>query len=168
MIRSRSTRTFQATGLVLGAGMLALSLVACAGSAPVRAVRAARYYAAGTRALDRGESRAAIEALEFAVDLMPNASEIHNHLGLAYWSEGRSEEALRELEHAVELDCENEAARVNLARLRAESHVDGRVESGVEGGAGTGAANRETGFDGGERSVRPLRVDAEGSAVHGG
>lgn len=152
MILGRSTRAFGANVLVLGSAFLALVLVACAGSTPVRAVRAARYYAVGTRALDRGESRAAIDALELAVGLMPNASEIHNHLGLAYWSEGRSEEALREIGKAVELDCENEAARVNLARLR----------------AGMGAANRGAGFDGGERSARPLRDAVEGSAVHGG
>lgn len=144
------------SALVVGAGLLALALFACAASPPVRAVRAARYYAAGTRALDRGETRDAIEALELAAGLMPNASEIHNHLGLAYWSAGRSEEALRALERAVELDCENEAARVNFARLRAER------------GAGMGAANREAGIDGDERSARPLRDAVEGSTVHGG
>lgn len=91
----------------------------CASLPPVRAIRAARHYAAGTRALDRGDAVGAIAELERAVVLMPNASEIHNHLGLAYWSGARSADALRELERAVELDCDNDEARVNLALFRA-------------------------------------------------
>lgn len=92
---------------------------ACSTSPPVRAIRAARYYADGTDALERGEPRQAIEALERAARLMPNASEIQNHLGLAYWADARPDEALRALSRAVELDCDNEAARVNLERLQA-------------------------------------------------
>ncbi len=92
--------------------------LACSSFAPVRAIRAARYYAAGTRALERGDDAVAIAELERAVALMPNASEIHNHLGLAYWSDGRERAAERELARALELDCDNEAARANLARLR--------------------------------------------------
>lgn len=125
----------------------ALGLAGCAGSPPVRAVRAARYYAAGTQALERGETRVAIAALEHAVGLMPNASEIHNHLGLAYWSDGREDAALRELERAVELDCENDAALGNLARLRAWM-AD------------------ETGIGPSGAAVRPAGV--ERSSVHGG
>lgn len=94
---------------------------ACQSFPPVRAIRAARYYAQGTRALDRGEASEAIRSLERAADLMPTASEIRNHLGLAYWSDDRRRDALRELEQAVRLDCDNEEARANLARLRAES-----------------------------------------------
>ena len=93
--------------------------IGCASRPPVRAIRAARHYSAGTRALDRGDAVGAIAELERAVVLMPDASEIHNHLGLAYWSDARNAEALRELERAVELDCDNDEARVNLALFRA-------------------------------------------------
>ena len=108
-------------GMLLGPWLVVLGLfaVGCSALPPVRAIRAARYYADGTRALERGDSQVAIAELERAVELMPLASEIHNHLGLAYWSDERDGEALRELERAVELDCDNEEARVNLARLRA-------------------------------------------------
>ena len=104
--------------------VLALSTVACSTLPPVRAIRAARYYAAGTQALDRGDAPVAITELERAVALMPDVSEIHNHLGLAYWSDAREEAAERELERAVELDCDNEAARLNLERLRAARATD--------------------------------------------
>lgn len=99
--------------------VFALYAVGCSTLPPVRAIRAARYYAAGTQALEHGDARVAIAELERAVALMPDASEIHNHLGLAYWSDARDDAALRELERAVELDCDNQEARVNLARLRA-------------------------------------------------
>lgn len=108
-------------GMLLGPWLVLLALfaVGCSSLPPVRAFRAARYYADGTRALERGDAQVAIAELERAVALMPLASEIHNHLGLAYWSDERDDAALRELERAVELDCDNEEARVNLARLRA-------------------------------------------------
>ena len=104
--------------------------LACSSLPPVRAIRAARYYAAGTRALERGDDVVAIEELERAAVLMPDASEIHNHLGLAYWSDGREIEAERELERALELDCDNEAARSNLARLREAREAEGSVSNG--------------------------------------
>lgn len=103
--------------------------LACSSLPPVRAIRAARYYAAGTRALERGDDAVAIEELEQAAALMPDASEIHNHLGLAYWSDGRELEAERELERALELDCDNEAARSNLARLRSVREAGGASEA---------------------------------------
>lgn len=114
---------------------LAVSLVttaslACSSLPPVRAIRAARYYAAGTRALERGDDAVAIEELERAAVLMPDASEIHNHLGLAYWSDGREIEAERELERALELDCDNDAARSNLVRLREAREAEGGVSNG--------------------------------------
>jgi len=92
----------------------------------MRSIRAARHYAAGTRALERGESERAVGELERAAALMPDASEIQNHLGLAYWSDAREADALRALERAVELDCDNGAARANLERLR--SVRDAQVE----------------------------------------
>jgi len=111
--------------------------LSCASFQPVRAIRAARYYAAGTRALEQGDDAVAIEELERAAVLMPDASEIHNHLGLAYWSDGREIEAERELERALELDCDNAAARANLARLRENRAVGGTGDaerSGSNGG----------------------------------
>lgn len=111
-----------------------LTIPACGSSAPFRSIRAARYYAHGSRALDRGDSVEAIAALERAASLMPSASEVRNHLGLAYWSGGRSDDALRELERAVELDCDNEAARANLQRLRAERATTPTTTRQVHGG----------------------------------
>lgn len=111
----------------------ATSGLACSSLPPVRAIRAARYYAAGSEALDRGDAAAAIADLERAASLMPSASEIQNHLGLAYWSDGREDAAQQALERALELDCDNDAARVNLARLRAGS-AGPRAASGDAGG----------------------------------
>ena len=120
-------------------GKLAVVLIglvglACSSFPPVQAIRAARYYAAGTRALDRGDAVIAIEELERAAALMPNASEIHNHLGLAYWSDGRERIAEREFARALELDCNNQAARVNLARLRVVRDESGAQRSSSNGG----------------------------------
>jgi Tfp pilus assembly protein PilF len=115
--KRRATRgSRRVAGLVVL--LVATASLACSSLPPVRAIRAARYYAAGTRALERGDDTVAIQELERAAALMPNASEIHNHLGLAYWSDGRERAAERELERALELDCDNDAARANLARLR--------------------------------------------------
>jgi Flp pilus assembly protein TadD len=74
----------------------------------------ARLYRDGTRALDRGDAPAAIAALERAAELGPEASEIQNHLGLAYQAAGRDDDALRAFQRAVELDCDNAAAAHNL------------------------------------------------------
>lgn len=110
--------------------MFAVTLcgLACSSLPPVQAIRAARYYAAGTDALDRGDPAIAIEQLERAAVLRPDASEIHNHLGLAYWADGRERVAEREFERALELDCDNDAARVNLARLRVVRDGSGEQE----------------------------------------
>lgn len=105
--------------LPLLAASLVLSTLACE-SQPVRTLRGGRLYLSGTEALDRGDPRGAIAQLEEAAILVPNASEIRNHLGLAYWSAGEEERARAAFEKALDLDCENEAARSNLARLAAE------------------------------------------------
>lgn len=96
--------------------VLGLLVAGCA------SLEGARLYARGTDALERGELGPAIAALERAATLVPEASEVHNHLGLAYARSGREGEALREFDRAVELDCDNDAARHNLdaAQLRAE------------------------------------------------
>lgn len=94
-------------------------------SMPMRALRGARHYAAGSEALERNQSDQAILELERAAALIPHASEIQNHLGLAYWSGGRRASALAAFERAVDLDCENQAAEGNLVGL---------LRSGADGG----------------------------------
>lgn len=118
MHRSRSLRALRPAALVaalIGASFLGLGCE----SAPVRAWQAGRLYTTGTEALDRGEHATAIARLEEAATLVPEASEIRNHLGLAYWSAGEPDRARAAFEAAIDLDCDNEAARANLARLHA-------------------------------------------------
>jgi len=86
-------------------------------STPIRTLRGARHYAAGNDALAGSEGARAVEELERAAALVPHASEIQNHLGLAYWSEGRLDAARLSFERALELDCENQAAEANLESL---------------------------------------------------
>jgi len=74
----------------------------------------ARLYESGTAALDRGEPDRAIADLELAAARVPEASEVQNHLGLAYAAAGRDEDALNAFHRAVDLDCENTAAQKNL------------------------------------------------------
>ncbi|MBW2275227.1 MAG: tetratricopeptide repeat protein [Deltaproteobacteria bacterium] len=89
---------------------------------------AARLYQSGTEALDEGEVDRAIEELGRAAELAPDASEVHNHLGLALAADGREKAALLEFQRAVELDCENDAAQANLAvtRMRLGVQVEER------------------------------------------
>ena len=115
-------------------------------SGPVRAFEGARAYADGTAALDSGDYGLAISRLEVAAERVPHGSEIWNHLGLAYWSAGRPEAAREAFERAIELDCDNAAARVNLARFDAEALVgpssavaaEGAAEEAVIGGSTDG------------------------------
>jgi tetratricopeptide (TPR) repeat protein len=99
--------------LRVAAPLLAALLVACA------TVDATRLFRSGTAALDRGEASAAVRDLEAAARLLPASSAVHNHLGLAYAADERPGDALREFERAVAIDCDNQAAQVNLARARA-------------------------------------------------
>jgi lipoprotein NlpI len=78
-----------------------------------------KLYDRGTAALDRGDATAAIADLERAAALVPDASEIQNHLGLAYTLAGRHDEALGAFRRAVALDCDNEAAHRNLRTAEA-------------------------------------------------
>jgi len=94
-------------------GLALLLLVGCNG------LQAARLYHEGTDALDRGDAVAAVDALERAAELAPRASEVQNHLGLAYLEAGRPDAALAAFERATRLDCDNRAARSNLRRMRA-------------------------------------------------
>jgi Flp pilus assembly protein TadD len=95
---------------------LAIALLA-AGLAGCAQVEASRLLRSGSAALDRGEPARAVAELERAAALAPQASAVQNHLGIAYERSGRPSDARRAYERAVELDCENEAARANLQAL---------------------------------------------------
>jgi len=93
----------------LGAAtLLTLALAGCA------SWEGARLYQSGTAALDRGDSERAIADLEQAAELVPTASEVQNHLGLAYVAAGRDDDARNAFRRAVALDCGNRAAALNL------------------------------------------------------
>ena len=85
------------------------------------AIEGARLYRDGTQALERGDAEQAVITLESAADRVPEASEVQNHLGLAYLAAGRRGDAQLAFERAVALDCDNRAARHNLEILRAEA-----------------------------------------------
>jgi Flp pilus assembly protein TadD len=104
----------------LGRRRLAAPLLAAALAAGgCASFEGAQLYRRGTRALERGDHAAAIADLERAAALVPGASEIQNHLGLAYQQEGRHEEALLAFRRAVALDCDNGAAQRNLRAAEA-------------------------------------------------
>ena len=105
--------------MLLLAGGVASALAGCA------SYQGARLYQSGTAALERGESARAVAALERAAELVPHASEVQNHLGLAYALAGRHEEARSAFRRALELDCDNRAARENLRA----------AELGIRGGS---------------------------------
>jgi Flp pilus assembly protein TadD len=82
-------------------------------------VRGADFYQSGTAALEAGDSGQAVRDLEAAARLLPEASEIQNHLGLAYELAGREEDALGAFREAVALDCDNQPAQHNLSLAEA-------------------------------------------------
>jgi Flp pilus assembly protein TadD len=96
-----------------GFAAVALAVVVCVGGCA--AFQGARLYRRGSVALERGEIERALADLERAAALVPHASEIQNHLGLAYAASGRERDALRAFRRAVELDCDNRQALHNLA-----------------------------------------------------
>jgi Flp pilus assembly protein TadD len=96
-----------------GFAAVALAVVVCVGGCA--AFQGARLYRRGSIALERGEVERAVADLERATTLVPHASEIQNHLGLAYAASGREGDALRAFRRAVELDCHNRQALHNLA-----------------------------------------------------
>ncbi len=114
-MRSRFHPIWRRVACALAVALLALGCTS---------FRAARLYQSGTAALDRGDSARAIAELEHAAELVPEASEVQNHLGLAYQAAGRDDDAQRAFRRAVELDCDNEAAVENL-RI-AEARARGR------------------------------------------
>jgi Flp pilus assembly protein TadD len=80
-----------------------------------------RHFEAGNAALDRGDAALAVAELERAAALVPEASEVRNHLGIAYAAAGRHEDALAAFERAVALDCDNRAAAENLRAAQRRS-----------------------------------------------
>ena len=96
--------------------LLALALALLFGCA---AVEGYRHFEAGNAALDRGDAAAAVAELEQAARLAPEASEVQNHLGIAYGATGRRDAAVAAFERAVALDCDNRAAAANLRAARA-------------------------------------------------
>jgi len=100
--------------------VLALVLLLSPGLGGCASIEAARLYHSGTAALDAGAPERAIADLERAASLAPQASEVQNHLGLAYTAAGRPGDAELAFRRALELDCDNAAARENLhaAELR--------------------------------------------------
>ena len=104
---------------ILVLGLTCVGLAACA------SLEGARHYRSGSDALERGEVAQAITELEQAALLLPEASEVRNHLGIAYLEAGLHDEALREFEEAVSLDCTNDAALHNLRAVRDGPQGDG-------------------------------------------
>lgn len=106
--------------------VLVLLLAPSAGceSTLMQTLRGARDYSAGSKALERGDSARAVVLLSQAAALVPRASEIQNHLGLAYWADGDRDRARIAFDRAIELDCDNAAARRNR-RLLEEGASDG-------------------------------------------
>jgi tetratricopeptide (TPR) repeat protein len=82
-------------------------------------VEGARLYRSGSDALERGDGPRAVADLERAAALLPEASSVQNHLGLAYVEVGRDAEATAAFRRAVDLDCGNEAAQHNLRAAEA-------------------------------------------------
>jgi Flp pilus assembly protein TadD len=94
---------------------LAFALVLLGGCATLEGYR---HFERGTGALERGDLARAVLELELAAALVPERSEVFNHLGIAYAAAGRREDARSAFERAVALDCDNRAAADNLASLR--------------------------------------------------
>ena len=95
-------------------------LLAGVASLGCAAVEGARLYHSGTRALERGDLSRAIADLEGAAARVPHDAELHNRLGVAYAAAGRRDDAIREFESAVALDCDHAVAARNLRRAQAE------------------------------------------------
>ena len=111
----RFRTTCRRLGLILCVAIIALG---CA------SFRGARLYVSGTKALDRGDAPEAVAQLERAAELLPDASEVQNHLGLAYQAVGREDDAESAFRRAVALDCTNAAAVENLRVAQARARQE--------------------------------------------
>lgn len=92
-----------------------------AGASGCASLEAARLYQTGSQALEQGQTDLAIQDLERAADLLPRASEVQNHLGIAYLEAGRTADAEGAFRRAVDLDCTNAAAVRNLRVVEARA-----------------------------------------------
>lgn len=106
-----------------------------AASAGCASWRGARLYQSGTHALEAGDTDRALADLQRAARLVPEASEVQNHLGLVWLARGDEGRARRAFERAVALDCDNDAAVANLAALddRLRERAIERVSAPPEG-----------------------------------
>jgi Flp pilus assembly protein TadD len=104
--------------------LLAAAFLAASGCATYEG---ARLYDRGSAALERGDAAAAVADLERAAALVPHASEVQNHLGLAYDAQGRPGDALTAFQRAVALDCDNAAAQRNLRAAEARTAAVGEA-----------------------------------------
>lgn len=117
---SGSLRSVQA--IRTAATVAAVCALACASTLPLTGCaswRGVRLYQSGTRALEAGDVEGALADLQQAAHLVPEASEIQNHLGLAWLAAGDEMRALQSFDRALALDCDNRAAGENRARLEA-------------------------------------------------
>jgi tetratricopeptide (TPR) repeat protein len=89
-----------------------LVIDAAAGNAQVQA---------GIRALRAKQGPQAIQQLEAAVKALPNSSEAHRVLGVAYRASARLADSIRHFENAVRLAPGDERARVTLGDTLAEA-----------------------------------------------
>lgn len=112
----RTRRTAGGSARLLFVVMVAAASLASAGCTTWRG---ARLYQSGSRALEAGDVDRALADLGEAARLVPDASEIRNHLGLAWLAAGDPGRALQSFEAAVALDCDNQAAHENLVWLEA-------------------------------------------------
>ena len=146
-MRSRRRETIRASGrggvarrwIGLVASVCAVTLWTACETAVARTWQAGRLYVRGTEALELGEYDRAISELEEAARLAPRASEVRNHLGLADWEAGESARARVAFEEALALDCDNEAARTNLALLEAAEGAGPLRASDSNGGGSVGS-----------------------------
>jgi tetratricopeptide (TPR) repeat protein len=83
----------------------------------------------GPRALLQGERliaedkfAEAIEQLKIATQLLPQNAQAWNHLGLAYYGAGQTDDAIRAYQQAIALDRNLAAARFNLGLLYLEQN----------------------------------------------
>ena len=112
----RPLRSAVPVGLLVLGTVFSSGAVGCQTS-PLDGVRGARYYASGSEALRAGDTESALVDLRRAAELVPHASEIQNHLGLAYWAEGDLARARSAFDRALALDCDNVAAERNRRAL---------------------------------------------------
>lgn len=131
-IRENHERWVRRSEVLCTAVALLILIGGCADLAQTqRAWTGSRLYSAGTRSLEAGDAAGAVVSLSRAADLVPHASEIQNHLGLAYWALGDWTEAVNAFDRALELDCENAAARSNRdGLLAAEAAGRGNAHGG--------------------------------------